>query len=431
MTTIQHPTRSEQSSLARNLMAKLVRSQSADLDTTDDRSLVAALMQDVTRERATDVHIAPYGDGLRVRLRSDGELYDAANLSADDGTRLINQLKTMASLDPVAAFVPKRSRRTFKLDDHELDLRITTAPCLGGEKVAIRVLDPANIVSRTDQLGMSPAHRELLQSWLDSIEGMCVVTGPTGSGKTTMLYALLQELKLQNRNIITIEDPVEYDVHGVTQIQVNERHGLTFDTGLAAMLRLDPDYLLVGEVRSPDTARVALTAATSGHVIMTTLHSPDAVGAVIALRNWGLTGHEIADALRIVVAQRLVRTLCPHCREQTPPDDAQRQWYNDHALTPPAKTWRPRGCPECGQRGYAGRTGVFEMWRLSRDDLEFIRRHGDAGNLYRNLSEQDHVFMLDDGLAKVREGVTTIEEIQRSRVSLAHLQTSHAPAGAS
>lgn len=429
MITKQNSTASDSAALARHLEAKLVRSQSAILASADDASLVEALIRDVVRERATDVHIDPYGDGFRVRLRVDGELYDAANVSGDDGVRLINQVKTLANIDPVVAFVPKRSRKTYALDERALDLRVTTTPCLGGEKIAIRVLDAANIVSRTDQLGLSAQHRTQLQSWLSGIEGMCVVTGPTGSGKTTMLYSMLHELRRLNRSIITIEDPVEYEVRGITQIQVDPKHDLSFNSGLAAMLRLDPDYLMVGEIRSSETARVALAAATTGHVVMTTLHSSDAVGTIVALRNWGLSGHDIADAIRVIVAQRLVRKLCVQCREKSPPNDDQRAWLQEHELEVPAEVWQPRGCPECHHRGYRGRTGVFEMWRLGDDDLEFIRRHENAASHYRNLSRQQHTFMLDDGYRKAIDGVTTVEELRRGRISASHLQAQNMPAG--
>jgi type II secretory ATPase GspE/PulE/Tfp pilus assembly ATPase PilB-like protein len=394
------------------LSDELRRSTSAG-GVPESHRLEDALLEDALRERATDVHLEPQGGGGLVRFRIDGRLLDAVLLTSEEGGRLIRRFKALSGMDTADAFHPADARLTHLVDGREVDLRLATAPAMGGEKLAIRLLERQRVEQRLDVLGLTDEHRRRIQGWLDNICGMFLVSGPTGSGKTTTLYALLHEMRLQERSVVTIEDPVEYQIDGITQIQVDRRRGLTFGDGLRAMLRLDPDYLLLGEVRDADAARAAVEASSTGRVLLSTVHSPDAVGTVTSLRSYGLSDHEIASSLRVVVAQRLVRRLCARCRKSVPVSDADRQWLASAGLSATSKTgWAPAGCDACRGLGYQGRVGVFEVWPLGDDDLEQILNHADERSLRRHLAGRGHATLLDDAWAKATEGTTSIAELK-------------------
>jgi len=262
------------------------------------------------------------------------------------------------------------------------------------------------------ELGLREEGLEDIQEWLDNVSGMLLVAGPTGSGKTTTLYTLLHKLKRHERNVVTIEDPVEYEIDGINHIQVDAHHGLGFVEGMKAMLRLDPDYLMLGEIRDAASAHAAITAAASGHALMSTLHSRDAVGALDTLRNYGLNGQDISSTLMLVVAQRLVRRLCTQCRVAEAPTEEDRHWLERLGRSVPSEVWHPRGCKQCRDTGYKGRTGVFEVWRIDPDEYLLILEGSDRRTLYRNLARRGHRFLLDDGLDKVVEGITTLGELR-------------------
>jgi general secretion pathway protein E len=241
---------------------------------------------------------------------------------------------------------------------------------------------------------------------------MLLVAGPTGTGKTTSLYALLHELRLLDCSVITIEDPVECQIDGISQIQVDEPHGLTFAEGIKAILRLDPDYMLVGEIRDGSSARAAVDAAATGRTLMSTIHTRDAVGSVTVLRNLGLADHEIAAVLSIIVSQRLVRRLCPHCRTCGPPTEREARWLDTVKVPVPDTTWHAVGCDKCRDIGYRGRMGVFEVWRLDEHDYGLILDHADERSIRDRLCHTDHNFLLADALVKVESGITSIEELR-------------------
>lgn len=373
-----------------------------------------ALLKDAVGARATDLHLDPFPDHHRVRLRIDGIMVDAMEVSPDQGRRLGNQFKALANLDPVPSVRCDEGSFSFTLDDSDLDLRVTAVPCMSGDKLAIRVLSPPEGVKEVLQLGLPGHGIEWIRRWMDATGGMFLVAGPTGSGKTTTLYALLHELKLGDSHVVTLEDPVEYEVPGINQIQVNPRHDLTFATGTQAMLRLDPDYVLIGEVRDVASAEAAVSVATSGRALMGTLHSRDAVGTITALRNLGLDNYEIAANLGLVAAQRLVRKLCPECRTKRMPDEIEKQWLKDCGRDVPEETWAAQGCPSCDNLGFRGRTGIFEVWQPTEEDYAMILRQEDEHALRHALIERGHPLMLDDGLAKVEEGQTTLRELLRS-----------------
>ena len=282
----------------------------------DLTSVADELITEAVRIGASDVHVTPFSNRVLIRIRVDGTMLNVLELPVPSGMQLIHHFKVMAGMDSTRTFKPSDARQTRLVDGHEVDLRLACAPCVAGENLAIRLLSKQRLKRTVKDLGLTEEERVPVERWLAGSAGMLLATGPTGSGKTTTLCALLHELKLTDRRVVTIEDPVEYQIDGVSQMQVDERHGLTFAEGLRAMLRLDADYMLLGEIRDAETAQVALEASTAGRVLMSTLHSRDPFGAVTALRNWGMADHEIATCLSMVISQRLVRKLCPYCRRR-------------------------------------------------------------------------------------------------------------------
>lgn len=383
-------------------------------DGTDSvEPLARAVLEDALQSRVTDVHFEPFSQGWRMRMRVDGILHDAAQFTPETGQKVARYFRTSADLDPVVSYLPQDANLQFEVQGRKLDLRLATIPCFGGEKLALRLLNPLRLQHRIGDLGLGEEDVKRFERWLGQVSGMCLVTGPTGSGKTTTLYALLHELELSNQAIVAIEDPIEYPIDGISQIQVDALHGLTFAKGLRAMLRLDPDYLLVGEMRDLESAQVTVEAAASGHFVMSTLHCPDAAGVVTLLRNWNIPDHQIATVLQIVVNQRLVRRLCPRCRRQGKASPEGRAWLTSLGLKVPATVWQPVGCAACQKTGYHGRVGVFEVWHKDESDYCLILEHADEHALRVHLRERGLKTVMEDGLAKVREGVTSLEEIQQ------------------
>ena len=375
-------------------------------------ALAAALLQDTRRENASDIHLDPVAEGYEVRFRIDGALVDTLLLPPEPGLHLLRSFKSHADLDPAFALRPQDGRATLPLADGEVSVRVATGPGVRGEKLALRLLPHALTRPPLDQLGLSTPDYETLTGALHDVHGMILISGPTGSGKTTTLYALVRELERAGRSIVSIEDPVEYVLDGVTQLQVNARQGLTYAEGVKGLLRLDPDVLMVGEMRDAVSARAALDAADSGHVFLSTLHARDAAGTLSVLRHFGLADHEIAATVDLLVAQRLVRRLCRACRRPEPPTADEAQWLRLCGHPVPDKTWHAAGCPECGSSGYRGRVGVFEIHRLREEDADLILAHADEHTLRRHLCGRGGRSLLDDDLTKVAEGITSIAEFQ-------------------
>lgn len=392
---------------------------------SDVQALADALLHDAVREGASDVHLDPQRGDAALRFRIDGAMVNVTELAPEPARRILNQFKTLTKVDPVSLFAPEESRFTYTLDDEDIDLRVAFAPCVAGEKLTIRLLDARQLRHDIRDLGLPDAMLAHIGQWLNNVSGMFLVTGPTGSGKTTTLYALLHELSLLERSIITLEDPVEYQVDGITQLQVDDERDLTFRNGLKAMLRLDPDFLLLGEIRDVASARAAAAAASTGHVLLSTLHSHDPVSAITTLRNWGLEDYEITAALQVVVAQRLVRRLCPACRREAAPDPRERSWLRAIGETVPETVWHAVGCGECRGLGYKERVGVFEVWRLQDEDLELIAEHTTERILRQRLRDRDHETLLGDGLSKARAGETTLHELMGSRMVRRCARPSH------
>ncbi len=386
-------------------------------DPPDAPGAAHAILRDAIRERATDVHLDPDSRGLNVRLRIDGAMRDAAVLPPQQGHRLINQLKTLGGIDPVAQFDAGEARFAFQHEAGEVDLRLAFIPCLHGQKLTLRVLDPRQLAYGIDELGLCDRNLRRVQHWFTSLGGMFLVAGPVGSGKTTTLYALLHALKLQTCSVSTLEDPIEYNVDGINQVQVDEEHDLTFARGIRALARHNPDVILVGELRDPSTALAAYGAAALGRTILATLHSRDAAGAVTSLRYYGLSDRDIATTLSMVVAQRLVRKLCAKCRRATSPTDAQKRWFDVIQVALPERSWEPVGCDHCRQSGYFGQTGVFEVWQLDDGDYHRLLDGATERDVRSSLASRSHKHFLADAMEKAEAGVTTLAEVQRLRLA--------------
>ncbi len=383
----------------------------------DDDVLEAhALIEDALYARATDIHLDPQQDSLRIRLRIDGRVIEALRVDAALGARLTNQLKVLARLNPVPSLAAAEGSFSWPPGDEgdeETFLRVTAVSCVAGEKMAIRFLAPPETFRDTLSLGIGEQGARGMRRWMDATGGMLMVAGPTGAGKTTTLYTLLNQLRLEESHVVTLENPVEYGIPGINQIQVDTESGLDFASGTRSLLRLDPDYVLIGEIRDADSARAALNVAGSGRSLMGTLHSRDAVGVVSNLRHMGLADTEISANLGLVVAQRLVRRLCEHCRERGPLPAREAEWLEAMGVALPAEAWRPVGCERCDDLGFRGRTGVFEVWQPTASDHGLILRHADESRLRRALMERGETLMLQDGLDKADRGITSLGEVLR------------------
>ncbi len=371
--------------------------------------------------RATDVHVEPFENQLRVRYRIDGVLQEA-NIPSEVRryqAAIVSRLKILSHLDIAEKRLPQDGRIRVKVADRQIDLRVSVIPMIHGEAVVLRILDRGDTLLGLEHLGMAQRDRDLFARILELPHGMVLVTGPTGSGKTTTLYAALSRINEVDRKIITIEDPVEYQLRGINQIQVSQKTGLTFVAGLRAVLRHDPDVVLVGEIRDRETAEIAVQASLTGHLVFSTLHTNDAPSASTRLVDMGVEPYLVASSLEMVVAQRLVRLLCPHCREPAPTADlaALRAEYGDVV---PDVVYHGRGCRACMGTGYRGRQGVFEMMAISEEIRVQIMERASAGQMRRTAMQQGMHGLRDDGWRLVREGRTTIEEIVRNTMDEEH-----------
>lgn len=375
--------------------------------------LAISIVIDAMNHRVSDIHVEPQAASARIRFRIDGTVWDVSQLRKEAGQMVINQFKAMAGLDPIVRFTPRDAHANVRVNAGSIDLRLALTPCQSGEALSLRMLDPRRLERTIDDLGLIDHNLTRLEQWLENVRGMFLASGPTGSGKTTTIYSLIHELKYNDRTIVSLEDPVEYQIDGITQVQLDEKHHFNFAEGVKSMLRLDPDYLMLGEIRDGVSAHAAINAAISGRVLMSTIHSRDAVGTLTALRNWGLADHEIAEALTVVVAQRLVRKLCVHCRRKSKPDAGEAAWLRAFKLNPPRAVWKPVGCKKCDQLGYSGRTGIFEFWQLDGTDYEAILSHSSEHEIRDQLAARKHETLQTDGLQKVVAGITSLAEIRR------------------
>ena len=377
---------------------------------TEERA--QALLDDAVQWKASDIHIEPGSAETRLRLRIDGVLHDVAAVPNYFGHRLVAFFKTLSEIDATAVARPEHGHGRMASGATLMELRTTVAPTADGEMVGIRLLDTLRPVLRLDQLGIPEIDQTRLATWLEGMQGMLLVCGPAGSGKTSTLYSLLHQLQVLPRSTVTVEDPVESHIEGITQLQVNPKRGLTFPEAIRAMLRLDPDFLLVGEIRDPESAHVAIRAAGTGLTILSTIHARDAVGAVTALRNNGVKDWEISAALEVCICQRLVRRLCPSCRCRAPLTDEDRHWLSMAGKPPPEILWTSKGCDACAGTGFEGRIGVFEIWTVDAEARQLILQGADGAPLARHALAHGTQPLLHDAIEKVMDGLTSLSEIR-------------------
>ncbi len=385
----------------------------------DQIERIKTIIASALRNRASDVHLEPTAEGLQVRYRIDGVLRKVTKLPLEISRRVIVALKVMASMDIADSRRPHDGRigEQYITGDGKalgMDMRVSTLPCVCGEKAVIRLLPRKNPFSIVDKLGFSPKVLPTYKTWLEQPQGLIIFTGPTGSGKTSTLYTSLQAIAKENVNVVTVEDPVEYVLPHITQTQVNEAAGMTFAAGLRAILRQDPDIIMLGEVRDHETAETAVRAALTGHLVFTTLHTNDAIGAIPRLHDIGPDPSLISDALLGVVAQRLVRRICPHCKESYPATDAdfKRLGILPSQIKAEPVLHRGRGCSQCLESGYMGREAVVELLELDEPIREIIHS-GNMIDLHRYLRETDFMSFRQAAIEKVFAGITSIDEVFR------------------
>jgi len=376
--------------------------------------LVNQMLVRALESRASDVHIEPFENQLKVRYRIDGILHEVEPPPRQLRAAVISRLKILAQLNIAERRLPQDGRIKIRLGGKDVDLRIATVPTLYGESVVIRLLERGQIFTQLEALGFPPDLLEQFNAMILKPHGMILVTGPTGSGKTTTLYGALQKINDPGKKIITIEDPVEYQLSGVNQIQVKPQIGLTFANGLRSIVRQDPDVIMVGEIRDSETAEIAVQAALTGHLVFSTLHTNDAAGAISRLLEMGVQDYLLSSSLLGVLAQRLVRRLCAACRKEVPfagiGDELEVSFPDGSA---PRTIWEAVGCEVCSGTGYHGRVGIFELLPVTSEICKVIIERADAGTIRKMAVQQGMRLLRDDGWQKVRQGTTTLAEVLR------------------
>jgi general secretion pathway protein E len=377
--------------------------------------LVNAILFEAIRQQASDIHIQPEESGVQVRMRVDGVLYDRMPIPAFLLNPLVSRVKIMGRMNVSERRMPQDGRCTARIGSRIVDLRVSSIPCSKGERIVMRLLDKSGSLFSLEQLGMSVTTRERFEDMLGSSHGIILITGPTGSGKTTTLYGALQRLQSKERNILTLEDPIEYQLDGISQMQINTKKGVTFASGLRHILRQDPDVIMVGEIRDEETARMAVQSSLTGHLVFATLHTNDAPGAVARLLDLGVEPFLVASSLLGVMGQRLVRRLCPDCRSTYEPDPAERAELSN--ATPDGSAapvlYRADGCRACLQRGFVGREGIFELLMIDHTMRHCISQRQEANQIRAAATRQNFRSLRTDGIEKALAGKTTLQEVMR------------------
>jgi type II secretory ATPase GspE/PulE/Tfp pilus assembly ATPase PilB-like protein len=377
-------------------------------------AMFQAVVKDAVRASASDLHLDPGDPNSCLRIRVDGVLHDVCLIPPKLATRIVNHFKVTANLDPGPTHHTDEGAVDYELEGRKIHLRVSCVPTISGNKLSIRLFDTSQIFGDIQELGMDETQSDLIREWLGGIQGLFLVVGAVGSGKSTTLYALLNQLRKRTRSVVTIEDPVEYRIEGINQIQISPDTGFGFSDALKAVMRIDPDDIMLGEIRDPLSAAAAIDAAATGKVLISTLHSRDAVGAVISLRNYGVKDHEIAALLEIVVAQRLVRKLCDSCKKETTVSASDKAWLKSMGRKAPENLNypNPKGCEACGGVGYKGRTGIFEVWRLGEKVKELLIQHPAEQVLRQQIREWGLPSLFDASWDLVTSGTTSLEEIR-------------------
>jgi len=386
------------------------------LDDTSDAPvirLVNLMFSQAVRDNASDIHIEPYQNSLKIRQRLDGILYDMLSPPKHVQSALISRIKIMANLNIAEKRLPQDGRIELKVGNKDVDIRVSTLPTSFGERVVLRLLDKSSILITLTELGMPDDRFIPFSEQIKAANGIVLVTGPTGSGKTTTLYAALTSINHTDINIITIEDPVEYRISGIGQVQVNPKINLTFASGLRSIVRQDPDVILIGEIRDTETAEIAIQSALTGHLVFSTLHTNDAASAITRLVDMGVEPFLLSSSINAILAQRLVRIICPHCKEAYTPD---KEALLKLGITPDdsnQQVYRGRGCAKCHHTGYKGRCGIFELLLMDREMKHLILQTANANDIKELAIKNGMITLRHDGAMKVFQGITTIEEVYR------------------
>jgi general secretion pathway protein E len=392
--------------------------QTADLlDDTSDAPvirLVNHMISQAVKASASDIHIEPFQDILNVRYRIDGILYEMLNPPKGVQASLISRIKVMANMNIAEKRVPQDGRSQVRIGDQEIDIRISTVPTSYGERVVMRLLNKSGYFLEFFQFGLSDKHYTLINKIIRQNNGIVLVTGPTGSGKTTTLYAALSEINSPDKNIITIEDPVEYNLKGIGQIQVNAKTGVTFATGLRSIVRQDPDIVLIGEIRDIETAEIAIQSALTGHLVFSTLHTNDSAGAITRLVDLGVEPYLISSAVNSIIAQRLVRVLCTECRKKFRLKSSHLKALNGTVKEYIGEyAYRPVGCSKCFNTGYSGREAIFEIILMDDTLKNLILETSDSNQIRKEALKSGMKTLRQDGMSKVLKGITSISEVLR------------------
>jgi type IV pilus assembly protein PilB len=392
-------------------------SQKTEMDLTDDVQaapavrLTNSIINQAIATNASDIHIEPFENYVAVRYRVDGVLFESNRIPQSLYSAVSTRIKIMAGMNIAEKRLPQDGRIELETKGRSYDFRVSSLPTVFGEKIVIRVLDRTTFDFTRDKLGFTERENEMLDKIIRMPYGIVLLTGPTGSGKTTTLYSLLSEVNTPDKNIVTIEDPVEYMLEGINQVQVNTKAGLTFAAGLRSILRQDPDIIMIGEIRDEETAQIAVRAAITGHLVLSTLHTNDAPGAITRLVDMGVEPYLAADAIVAVIAQRLVRKLCPNCKAPYKAEDNDKMILN---LDKPVQLYRAVGCPACQNSGYRGRTAIHEVMMVGREHRNIIARGGSAEEIREVAVRQGMVDLYESCRRLVLDGVTTIQEMVRT-----------------
>jgi len=376
---------------------------------------VNQIILEAYRDRATDIHIEPFEDELKVRYRIDGLLHETSTPPAIKRFQaaLISRIKIMADLNIAEKRLPQDGRIRLKIADADIDIRVSIVPTLFGESVDLRLLPSSHLMLDLEELGLSQGDLNVISSLITTPYGIILETGPTGCGKTTTLYACLSKINSSDKKIITIEDPIEYQLKGVNQIQVKPKIDLTFANGLRSILRQDPDVIMIGEIRDLDTARIAIRASLTGHLVFSTLHTNDAPGAITRLIDMGIEPYLVSSSLKTVIAQRLVRLICPKCKESYKVREDFLAAINYPVKWRKEKFWRGRGCEDCRHTGYKGRTAIYELLIITEQTKNLILEKTATSRIKQQAIASGMRTLRDDGWEKVHQGLTSIEEVLR------------------
>ena len=387
-----------------------------DLSDTDSDApiirIVNHLFERALDLKASDIHFEPESSALYVRCRVDGIMTTVESLPLAAQPAITSRLKLMAKLDIGEKRLPQDGRIEYSIANKKLDLRVSTLPGVHGESVVLRILDRNDIMVSLSNLGMPEVVLNTYQQLIQQPHGIILVTGPTGSGKTTTLYATLEKINSRQQKIITVEDPVEYQLEGITQIQVNTKIGLNFSSGLRSIVRQDPDVIMIGEIRDSETAAIAIESALTGHLVFSTLHTNDAAATIARLQDMKVESYLLSSSILAIQAQRLVRKICPHCKYERPLTDVEANLL-EVSIDRLAKVYHGRGCSSCGETGYKGRIGLYELMLISDGIRELINSGADANQIHKQAINEGMVTLRSDALKKLAEGITSPEEVVR------------------